>query len=397
LVKSKIFILIYVIILLIPLLMFQGCSNDLESQNRKPAARRGSSGGRTPGALGAGERRMSEAVPVEVGSTWRADLSSYVFGNTHIEARREVEIIARVQGQLEELLVEEGDRVKKGQVLAELNKSELRLALREAQARLDNNRAVYERTIKMLDQELTSQEVLDNNKYLFETAKTQYDQAELNLRYTTITAPFSGVITTRLIEQGEMIRVNTVLFNLADMDKLLARVYVPEKELARISIGDRVRLESEMFQSQAFEGVVEMISPVVDPATGTVKVTVRVAENHGKLKPGMFCSAYVLTETHLNTLAISRKTLLTDTDETEVYVVADSGVVRLRKITIGIEQGDTLEVLTGLKDGDQLVLVGKETLRDGSRVRIITDEPAANHSSGGAEGAGPRRRTSGPE
>lgn len=365
---------------LMPFLLLQGCSNNPEEQNKGPDARRGPAAGRTLGSRGAGEGSLAEAVPVTVDSPWRTDLSSYVFGNTHIEALREVEIIGRVQGLLQQLLVEEGDRVKKGQVLAELDKSELIISRREAAARLENNRAIHQRTLKMLEQQLISQEALDNSKYLYETAKTQLEQAELNLQYATITSPFSGVITSRLVDQGEMIRVSTVMFLLADMDKLLARVYVPEKELARISLGNRVRLESEMFPSETFGGLVEMISPVVDAATGTVKVTVRVSENRDKLKPGMFCSSYILTETHENSLAISRKALVPDVEDTEVYVVEDDGVARLRKITVGIEQGDTLEVLAGLEDGDQVVLVGKEALRDGSPVRLINQQPAGESS-----------------
>ena len=381
-IKAERIILAFLFIfLVIPLLLHTGCSNDPQGRNNGPGNPRGPAGRRTPGALGADRNRLPEAIPVEVGSPWRADLSSYVYGNTHIEALREVEIIARVQGQLQQLLVEEGDRIKQGQVLAELDKTELRLTHREAAARLENNRAAYERTLKMLEQQLISQEALDNSKYLHETAKTQFEQAELNLHYATITAPFSGVVTSRLIEQGDMIRVNMVLFNLADIDKLLARVYVPEKELSRISIGDRVRLESEMFPGETFGGAVEMISPVVDPTTGTVKVTVRVAENRDKLKPGMFCSAYILTETHENSLVISRKALLTDVENTEVYIVEQGGVARLRRVTIGIEQGDTLEVLDGLEEGDRVVLVGKEALRDGSPIRLFGDEPESEASS----------------
>jgi len=372
---AAVFLSISFVFFLALVLLPTGCSNNLEGQNQGAASGRRQPGGRSQGSRGNPENRPVEVVPVEVCTPWRADLSSYVFGNTHIEARREVEIIARVQGQLQQLLVEEGERVARGQVLAELDKSELTLSRREAAARLENNRALYERTSRMLEQELTSQEALDNSKYLYETAKTQYEQAELNLHYATISAPFSGVITSRLIEEGEMIRVNTVMFHLADMDKLLARVYVPEKQLARISVGDHVRLESEMFPGDDFSGEVEMISPVVDPATGTVKVTVRVTGNRGKLKPGMFCSAYILTETHENSLVITRKALLRDVDDTQVYVVEDGGVARLRKITIGIEQGDSLEVLAGLDDGDQVVLVGKEALHDGSRVRLVSDRP----------------------
>jgi len=301
-------------------------------------------------------------------------MTSYVFGNAHIEALREVEIVARVDGMLEYLAVEEGDKVKQGQVLATLDKSELKLNLKEANARLENNRNVYERTLKMLEQDLTSQEALEKAKYDYETAKAQKERAELNLRYATITAPFSGVITRRAVEQGDMIRSGTVLFQLADVEKLRLRVYVPEKEMGRISVGNPVRIQTEMYPGRYFSGVVEMIAPVVDPLTGTLKVTVRVTDEQGILKPGMFCSVYILIDTRRDVLVISRKALIPDTEVPEVFVVDDSGLVHRRQLEIGIQQGDTLEVVKGLSEDELVVLVGQESLHEGAPVQVMNLE-----------------------
>ena len=348
------------------------CSNELEGQNQGGSSR----GKRPPGAkqgLGAWGA-PPEAVPVEAGKPWRTDMTSYVFGNAHIEALREVEIVARVDGMLEYLAVEEGDKVKQGQVLATLDKSELRLNLKEANARLENNRNVYERTLKMLEQDLTSQEALEKAKYDYETAKAQKERAELNLHYATITAPFSGVITRRAVEQGDMIRSGTVLFQLADVEKLRLRVYVPEKEMGRISVGNPVRIQTEMYPGRYFSGVVEMIAPVVDPLTGTLKVTVRVTDEQGILRPGMFCSVYILIDTRRDVLVISRKALIPDTEVPEVFVVDDSGLVHRRQLEIGIQQGDTLEVVKGLSEDELVVLVGQESLHEGAPVQVMNLE-----------------------
>ncbi|MEA2064170.1 MAG: efflux RND transporter periplasmic adaptor subunit [Gemmatimonadota bacterium] len=378
-------VLLSVSVLLVQVLLVQGCSGREEKpeseKNKRTsgamAARQEQSGRgkKNQGAPGEAPGTAPESVPVEAGSPWRADLSSYVFGNTHIESRRSVEVIARAEGQCDNLLVEEGDRVKEAQVLATLDKAELELARREAEVRLENSRSIYERTKRMEAQQLTSEEALENAKYQFETARTQFEKTDLDLRYATIRAPFSGVITKRLIEQGDMVRTGTVLFELAEVNTLLARVYVPEKELGRISLGDRVRLESEMFPGAGFTGRVYMIAPVVDPSTGTVKVTVRVTGNQDKLKPGMFCSAYILTETHVNALVMSRRALVPDVDHTEVYIVDRQGKARRRRVEIGIEQGDTLEVLSGLSDADRMVLVGQESLRDGTPVKVVAGGP----------------------
>jgi len=356
------------------LAFMSGCSADLEGQDKAKGKSRPET--RSPnGKKMLGDwSGQAEMVPVEASKPWRADLASYVFGNTHIEALREVEIVARVDGLLERLAVEEGDRVNQGQVLAELDKTELRLAQKEAAAKLENNRSIYERSLQMLEKELTSQEALERSKYDYETARTQLDRADLNLRYATITAPLNGIITQRMVEKGDLIRANTVLFKLADTEKLLARVYVPEKELGRIAVGSPARIQSEMYSGEQFSGVVDMIAPVVDPTTGTVKVTARITEGREKLKPGMFCSVYILIATHSDVLVISRKALIPDTESPEVFVVDDSSVVHRRKLTLGLVQGDTLEVLKGLTEDEVVVLVGQETLHEGATVRIMSRE-----------------------
>ncbi len=359
-----------IILLVAAALLAGGCSGD-ESKSQRPGPR-----GRPGGMMGAmgGSR---QAVPVEVTTPYRTELASYVFGNANVEALREVEVVARVQGLLRKMNVEEGDLVRRGQVLAELDQRELLIALDEARARLENTRAIYERSLEMLELELTSQEQVDLAEYNFKTAKSLHDRAMLNLDYASIEAPFAGIITRRLIERGDLISVNTVMFQLADTEKLLIRLYVPEKEMGRIDVGDRAVIRTEMYPGRSFAGEVEMISPVVDPATGTVKVTVRVTDGRDELKPGTFCTLYILIETHENALAITRKALIPETESPEVFVIDASDsttIVHRRRLEIGITQGDTLEVLSGLDDHTRIVLVGHESLNENTPVRIVAAE-----------------------
>lgn len=356
-----------------------GCSTSAGGQDSASGQNRGGGGGRPAqgGRQTLGDRGgMREAVPVEVISPWRANLASYVYGKAHIEANRVVEVVARVDGLLENLHVEEGSLVRAGQVLARLDRDQLQLALDEARAQLENAQSIYERNLKMLEKELTSREVVDNSKYQFDTARTRHERAELNLQYATITAPFSGIITRRNVEVGDLVRTNTVLFSIADMNKLLARVYIPEKEMARVNVGDLAQVESEMIPGNRFQGAVEMISPVVDPTTGTIKVTVHVNQGGDLLKPGMFCSVFILTETHEDVMVISRKTLLPDTERPEVFVIDDSSRAQRRPLEIGIQQGDTLEVISGLKPDERVVLIGQENLREGTAVLLSTGTEA---------------------
>ena len=128
-----------------------GCSSDAEGTNGN---QRRTSAANQWDRNGLGNRGMREATPVEAGTPWRADLASYVFGNANIEALRDVEIVARANGMLQRLPVEEGDVVRGGTVLAELDKSELKINLQENKALLENNRKVYERSKQMIEQQL---------------------------------------------------------------------------------------------------------------------------------------------------------------------------------------------------------------------------------------------------
>ena len=373
--KSRLISVIFYMAVVLAVIFAPGCSSKLEGQggSKKSPESKSYNNKKMLGDQGG----LADAVPVEALRPWRTDLSSYVFGNAHIEALRQVDIVARVDGLLEHLAVEEGDIVRPGQVLAELDKSALTLALREAFAKMENTRRIYERNLEMIKKELTSQEELDRSKFEYETAQTQRDRANLNLEFATITAPFSGIITRRMVERGDLIRANMVLFNLADTEKLRARVYVPEKEMARIAEGSPVLISSEMFPGEQFSGAVEMIAPVVDPTTGTIKITVQVTEHRNKLKPGMFCTVHIHAATHQDVLVISRKALIPDTEAPEVYVIDDSALVHRRKISLGLEKGDTLEIVGGLKENDQVVFIGQENLHEGMKIKVVSGEQGA--------------------
>jgi membrane fusion protein (multidrug efflux system) len=372
--KSRLISAIFYMAVVSAVIFAPNCSSKLEGQGQSGSKDSPDSKSFNSKKMLGDQGGLADAVPVEALRPWRTDLSSYVFGNAHIEALRQVDIVARVDGLLEHLAVEEGDMVRQGQVLAELDKSALTLALREASAKMENTSRIYERNLEMIKKELTSQEELASSKFEYETAQTQRDRANLNLEYATITAPFSGIITKRMVERGDMIRANMVLFNLADTEKLRARVYVPEKEMARIAEGSQVLISSEMFPGEQFSGEVEMIAPVVDPTTGTIKITVQVTEHRNKLKPGMFCTVHIHAATHQNILVISRKALIPDTESPEVYVIDDSSLVHRRKISLGLEKGDTLEIVGGLKENDQVVFIGQENLHEGMKIKVVSGE-----------------------
>jgi len=342
-------------------LLFLRCGKGEEkSSGRNPAG--------SPGGLWTGG-----AIPVKVARVRREPISTYILTHTTLEAQRQVDVIARVSGLVEWLGVEEGDKVQEGQVLAKLDDQELVLELERTQAQVENYRRLYERARDMYQKDLISRESFENTKYQYETAKAQYESARLRVEYARIRSPIMGILTRRFIELGGQVTINQKVFTVADYDTLFARIYVPEKEIKKVSIGQKARITVEAFPDQSFWGRVKMISPVVDPASGTVKVTIEIPKRQTELLPGMFASVYIITETHPQALVIPKRALLLESETDRVFVCQE-GVARQREVKLGFSDQDRVEVLKGLEEGEQVVIIGQEGLREGARVAIVAEE-----------------------
>ena len=334
----------------------------------------GAAGHRMPGG-----DRSKAAIPVQVAPVVRGDISTYLLHTTSIEAQREVDLIAKVSGQVVKMPAEEGLFVKKGQLLAQLDEAELKIDLMQAKVRLETDKTVFERAKDMLAKNLIAKENFDTARLQYESSKSAYEASKLKVDYTSVRAPFDGFITQRQIELGQRVNINQVLFRLADFDPLRARIYVPEKDMMRLFEGQKASITADALPGMRFSGAVKMISPVVDPTSGTAKVTIDIPDTRGRLKPGMFATVRIITDTRKNALLIPKKALLLESQTDQVFIY-DEGVARKRTLTLGFTAGDTVEVLSGLNEGDLVVIIGQEGLREGLPLRIpgqeVTQAPA---------------------
>jgi len=318
------------------------------------------------------------AVPVSVDTVRIKPISAYVTATTTLEAERDVEVVSRVTGVVKEIFLEEGEWVNAGQALAQLDDESTRIQVQEAKARAENAVNAYKRAKDLFEQNLIAGEEYENAKYQMEIMKAQLAAARLNLKYTTIKAPIPGVVAERFIDPGDHVTVNQVVYRIADRNPILARVRIPEKEVRRIKLGQRARISVEAVPDRVFEGRVDMISPVVDPQTGTVKVTVGVDNRAGLLAPGMFATVKIVIDTHERALVIPKKALLLEGDIDHVYLFRDGKAVN-RRVKVGYETSGEVEVLEGLEPGDLVITVGAEGLRDGMAVYVpgMSEEPLA--------------------
>ena len=299
---------------------------------------------------------QSAAVPVEVAHVKKRDINTFLLINCTIEAEKQVDIMAKTSGQVKEILVEEGQKVAEGQALAKLDEAESLLALKDAKIRYENAKMLYERSRRTYEDKITSKEQLDESRLQYETSMVDYEKKNLEYTYNTITSPIAGIVVSRVIEVGNVVQKNQKVFTVANFNPLLARIHVPEKDLPKIKEGQPALITIESLPGLQFNGRVKMISPVVDPESGTIKVTVEIEYTEGSpLRPGMFASVYTITERHADALIIPKKALLFESEGTEVFVVKNFAV-----LSLAIQEAERFTV------GDYVKLSFESSPRDAS-------------------------------
>ncbi|KAA2286010.1 efflux RND transporter periplasmic adaptor subunit [Arenimonas fontis] len=332
----------------------------------------------------AGETGKDEApaVPVEVARVTRRPISASYTGTANLEAPAEAQVVAKTSGVVLQILAEEGDVVRAGQVLARIDPEKPRLEMERARAtvrKLENN---YRRAQELLASRLVSAESVEQIRFDLESARASYELARLELSYTDIVAPFDGVVAQRMVKAGNLVPLNAPVFRIVDNTRLEAVLNVPEREMATLKPGLPLRMRVDAIPGRIFDGRVDRVSPVVDAGSGTFRVVAAFAGGD-TLRPGMFGRIEVVYDERDDALTMPRVALLENEGEPAVFVVREEKAVRV-PVQLGYVNGEFAEVRAGLSEGDAVVTAGKVAIRDGSTVEVINADGAAE-SDGGAQ------------
>lgn len=309
-------------------------------------------------------------VPVETRKPVRGDVFAVYSGTAPIEAFAEADVIAKVEGEVREILVEEGDEVTEGEVLARLDGDRLRLELSESRARLNKMRRDFERNQELREKGLLSVGDFEKLRFDLEALEASYNLARLELDYTQIRAPIDGIVAERYIKIGTTIRVGDPAFRVTSFDPLVAYLHVPEREYQQIRAGQPVAIDIDALAGQRIFAEVTRISPVVDAQTGTFKTTIEIRDDERRIKPGMFGRMSIVYDRHENVLQIPRSAVIEDRGKETVFVVEDGEAVR-RVIQTGYGSEGMVEITEGLGDADEVVTVGQVGLKPGAKVTVI--------------------------
>jgi membrane fusion protein (multidrug efflux system) len=331
--------------------------------------------GNAEAIVDADKKAVVIAVPVEVANLDHGSISANYATTAVLEAKEEAFVVPRASGIIDQIMVEEGDYVEKGQVLAQIEPQRYHLNLDRAKADLVGIEKELAKINKVYSQKLVSDDTFDKLNAQYQGAKATLALAELDLKEATITAPIAGFIAERNAKVGNLTESfqRARMFHIVQQQDLYGIVYLPEKELSRVHKEQKALLDLTAFGGKPVEGVIERISPVIDPKTGTFKVTLRVPNHDHLLKAGMFAQVKLNYDTRDNVILLPRKALLAIDNSINVFVVKD-GIATKTSIEIGYQEGEFVEVVSGLTGNEQVVITGHHNLRDKAPIEVVNND-----------------------
>jgi RND family efflux transporter MFP subunit len=320
---------------------------------------------------------VEPALPVEIADVRAGDVAATYQATATLEPERQAQVVAKQAGILIDMLVEEGERVEQGQLLARLEQDQYALQLQQIEASLRQLENELRRADELHQRRLISADEYERIQASAEAQRAAEALAQLDLANTEIRAPISGVVSERMVKLGNLITQHQPLFVIDDFDSLWAVMHVPERQLDMLQPGQAARLQADAFPGAVFEGDVLRIRPVIDPETGTFAVTARFSGRDGRLRPGIFGRIQVVHDQRSGVPLIPEEAVLNEDGSQAVFVlVGDTGQdgtrqVERREIRTGYHEASRVEVLEGLTEGDIVVTAGKNSLRDGGRIKVI--------------------------
>jgi membrane fusion protein (multidrug efflux system) len=336
---------------------------------------------------------LVEERNVEVVEVVPRSLSYTVAAIGSLKTPEDVTISPKKAGIIAEILVKEGDRVKKGQILVQLNDVDARLqaeraeaGVRQVAAAVETNRNFLPRYRKLYESQVIAQQTFDEliMKFKVDEARLEVAKAELNLAKQSlldhrITSPIDGVVNLKIASLGEHVNVapKDEILAIVQMDPLELEFYVPENWVGKIRLGSIVQFTVKAFSEEKFTATLQFISPTADPATRNVKVKAVVPNLHYRLKPGFFAEVTVQTGINPKALAIPESALFSQGGKYFAFVV-QNGVAHRKEVETGHRFEGKVEILKGIQKGEQVVAVGHEQLSEGTKVRVSTKSQTPN-------------------
>lgn len=283
------------------------------------------------------------------------------------EASEDVVLSAECGGRVEWVGPKEGERVRKGQLIAKIDLSALDAALRKARASYELAREQAERRKTLYEQQFISLEELDKAETELRLAKSSLDEAQVAYDQGLVHSPIDGVINELHVDPGEFVAEGAPVADVVNTDIIDVRLGVPELDVRHLSMGQPVSVTVDAYPGQAWEGRITFLAYKASSSTRTFAAKVTVPNADGRIRPGMIARASLLRRTVSDALAVPLFCLLDKGGERLVYV-EENGMAKARTVRLGIIEADRIQVLEGLAAGERIIVSGQNMVEEGMRV-----------------------------
>lgn len=323
-----------------------------------------------------------------------------------------VEVVPKVNGRLESVNVRLGDAVQRGQMIAKIEDREIReqvkqveasaevatATIRQREADLKLAQTNFERSKSLFSRELLPKQTMDDvearqdaaaaqldlARAQYQQAKSRLDELRMTLNNTVIPSPVNGFVGKRYLDAGAWVSNNAPVASVVDISLVRMVANLVEKDLRRVIQGVSASVEVDAYPGEHFKGRVARVSPVLDPLTRTAEMEIEIPNPNSRLKPGMYARVQLTTAREEKALVVPRQSLVVVDGKPGVFLAAGT-TATFRAVTTGLEDKDSVEIRSGLTDGDRIVTTGAAGLHDGDRVIIAGQQgPGRGERAGGA-------------
>jgi RND family efflux transporter MFP subunit len=354
-------------------------------------------------------------MTVETASTSRNEIVDFITVVGNLVGDTTVDVVPRVAGRIEAVLVKLGDRVTRGQPVVKIEDRQIREQVNQVRANLEVNQATLvsrendakvalnnlERAKTSFDRGLVSQAALEDADSRYNSALSQVtvakaqlvstqarlDELSVTLNDTNVVSPVDGFVGRRVLDGGAFAGANTVILSVVDISTVRMIANLVEKDFRRIQRGAQALVEVDAFPGEQFSGQVSRVAPVFDPATRTATMEIEVPNPGFRLKPGMYARVRLTAGRKANALTVPRAAVIDLAGRRGVYTL-EGDVARFVPIESGLADLEFVEVLSGLQEGTRVVTTGALALRDGDRVLLAGRGAGQGRGEGGPPGGG---------
>lgn len=320
-------------------------------------------------------------MPVEVAEVTQGAMRDRFRAVGTIEAGEAVTVVAEIDAVVKALPFREGGAIARGGLIAQLDDAQPAAEAARAEALLAQSRSAYERVRAIVDQGAGAPQDLDDAAAAFKVAEANLAVAKARLEKTRITAPFDGIIGARRVSPGAFLRAGQAITELASIHEIRVSFTAPERYLGVLMPGSAVVVSTTAYPGEELSGTIDIIEPVLDPATRSARIIARVKNPGGRFKPGMSADVAAVLSERPDALMIPDEAVFAEGNQALVYTVGPDSTVMPIPITLGSRQADVVEVAAGLEPGARVVRAGHQKLFPGAKVLPILSQP------GGGAGA----------